>query len=215
MNKSQMLDEIATFFGEAGLDVQIGSKTIKGKKPKTIKSVTAKDGTVLREGMCVRRRLANDPKAIWWAPEIIVKIIPGNPPKTDVVDVDDPDRLIHHWLPHYIWGHDYGKGTGHQDWYNEFQVLTQADVDDWWHDTRTLKPGWHDDVHNGLRVHIDANGVPDIVARASMGAQIEHIRQKAEIVTGYDLTIERRYLDDDKLQRRVKTAVRRNPPQIQ
>lgn len=215
MNKSQMLDEIATFFGKSGLDVQIGSTVIKGKKPKTTKSVTSKCGTVLTPGMCVRHRLANEPQAVWSVPVFIVGLLPSARPEMDVVRVDDPDRNITWWLAHPIWGDDYGQG-GYHDWHQEFEVLDQAAVDKWWTDTHTHTPGWHEFQGNRpFRVHFDANGVPDIIERQDDFYAIEEARVMAEILTGYDITIKGRYIDAGKIQRPVKTAVRRNPPQIQ
>ena len=212
-NKSQMIDDITTFFGNSGLDVQIGNTVIKGKKSNTTQSVMSKCGTVLTPGMCVRHRRANDDRS-WSEPCIIIGLYSSECPRLDVVRVDDPERHIVWWLAHPIWGEDYGKGGWH-DFYQEYEVLDQADVDKWWTDTHTHTSGWHEFQGNRhFRVHFDATGVPDIIQREYDWQSIEEVRVMAEIVTGYDLTIERRYLDDDKLQRRVKTTVRRSPPKI-
>jgi hypothetical protein len=214
MNKSQMLDEIQTFFGKAGMDLQVGSKVIKGKKPKGRKSVTTHDGTKFKVGDVIQMKLAQDKD--WGEPEIVTDIFTDDDgaPEVASVRVDDPERVTLWRLPTRLWGPDLGQG-GYFDWFRQVKVIGQNDVDLWWHENRTLKPGWHKLQGNRhFRVHIAKDGTPDIIERGHDGCQIDETRRMTEILTGYDLTIETRYCDPKKLQRKVKTAVRRSPPKV-
>lgn len=210
-----MMDEIQTFFGKAGLDVQSGSTIIKGKKPPGIQSTTGKDGTTIKVGDVLQQRNHGNKK--WSDPVLITEIFnDGDSPELAVVRVDDWDRHTVCWMPWRLWGPDYGKG-GYCDWYREHRILDQAAVDKWWHKNRTLKPGWHKLQGNRhFRVHIAKDGAPDIIERgwAASTCPMDEARKMAEVLTGYDLTIERVYIDNDKKQRKVKTAKRRKPPKI-
>lgn len=222
-----MHDEISTFFGKAGLDLQIGSTLIECEAPEGVAEATAKDGTTVKVGDVVRMRQYNTkrpkggrPGVEQWSDPLHVTAIftDGGCSELAVVRVDDPERVTVCWMPWRLWGPDYGKG-GYCDWFQEVEILDQAAVDAWWNEKRTLKPGWHSletsqMLGNG-RVRIGKDGVPTMVERSRTDTGgIKTVLKVAEITTGYDLAVGRRYCDEYKSQRRVTTARRRQPPKV-
>jgi len=203
---AQMTDAVSQFFGSAGLDVQIGGTVVRGIRPETVESMSVR-GTILHVGDVVRMRSVENGRAGSWSqPSRVLRLIPqGDSARVQIIRADDPDGVFGVPMPDIV---------AHGIWYREYRVLTQAEIDEWFAEARTLPSGWQPlrFPPEGPRVLVGDGGIPVEIDRRHEGWPVEEVRRLAEIVTGHDVVLETRYADDAKTRRRVRRAARRLAP---
>jgi uncharacterized protein YfiM (DUF2279 family) len=97
-------------------------------------------------------------------------------------------------------------------------VLTQADVDRWFGNTKRLSDGWYkiSDRFGFSRVLVK-DGKPVTIERQvghGWSSSMKFLAEEAGRLTGYDIRMTGRYTDPNKSLMAVKTATRREPPRI-
>lgn len=92
-----------------------------------------------------------------------------------------------------------------------FRKLTQADVGSWFERTRFLPDGTHQLRTLGSVTTKDS--VPVKVARSGKHVHMRLVVEVASQVSGYELTVSKKYNDPAKLELTVTKAARKQPPE--
>lgn len=100
-------------------------------------------------------------------------------------------------------------------WCREFKVLNQSDVDAWFAKDKALREdGWHYLPDSRGRVLTRSVGVPIEIERSSVHQPLKFVVAAAEQMLGFDIAPCRTYANKTKLNVKVKSSVRRQPPKI-
>jgi hypothetical protein len=99
-------------------------------------------------------------------------------------------------------------------WCRDFKVLDQVALTAWWLEAKKdREDGWHKLPDSRGRVLISA-GIPIEIERSSIHQPLKMAVAAAERMLGYDITPCRTYANKTKLNMKVKSRVRRQPPTI-
>lgn len=203
-----MVAQLAGMMAGLGIDgISFGSKTIKAAPRDALKRLVG-FGDRVEVGDVVEVSSLNEQTKEWSTdpdPQRIFRLFKGDDgPRIQYRTIDDGPLYSRYCVP-------LAEAAQTEFYRLRFRKLSQPEINAWFERSRAMPDGTHRLETIGT-VTIE-KGVPVRVARSGKHTHMALVVEVAGQLSGYDLTVARKYNDSAKLEAAVTKAARKQPPE--
>lgn len=204
-----MVAQLAGMMAGLGIDgISFGSKTIKAAPRDALKRLVG-FGDRIEVGDVVEVSILNKATNTWTTnpePQRVFRLFKGDEgPEIQYRTIDDGPLYCRYCVP-------LASYVETESFRERFRKLSQPEINAWFERSRVMPNGTHRLETIGT-VTIE-KGVPVRVARSGKHTHMALVVEVAGQLSGYDLTVARKYNDSTKLEATVTKAARKQPPEV-